>query len=258
MDALESLKADFNQHIAFREKRNGIFQVLAPLYHEDGDMVDMFIDMPKLPNSPLRVSDHGLTLMRLSYNFDVETPHKRKILDRILAENGVSEDQGRFYIDTTARLLYPTLLQFAQTIAKVSSMQAFKAEVIHSLFYEMLGEFVKSSLASYTPVKDYLPMPNRDYLEVDWKLEVQSRNVFLYGVRGNSKARLAALTCRELQRLKVPFRSVIVHEDFEYGLTKKDQALITNAADKQFASLTDFQNLGLDYFQRESEQNIVH
>lgn len=258
MDALESLKADFNQRITFREKRKGIFQVLAPLYHEDGDMVDMFIDMPRSPDGPFRVSDHGLTLMRLSYNFDVETPHKRRILDRILAENGVLEERGRFYIETAPQSLYPALLQFAQTIAKVSSMQAFKAEVIHSLFYEMLGDFVKTTLAAYQPVKDFMPVPARDDLEVDWKFGVPSRNIFLYGVRGNSKARLAALTCRELQILKVPFRSVIVHEDFESGLTKKDQSRITNAADKQFASLTDFKAMGEEYFKREVEHTRIH
>ena len=63
-------------------------------------MVDIFLDLPKSPGDPIRISDHGMTLMRLSYSYEVDTPTKRKILDRILSENGVMEDRGRFYIET--------------------------------------------------------------------------------------------------------------------------------------------------------------
>jgi hypothetical protein len=47
MDILETLRTEFNSHIAFREKRPGIIQVFAPLFHEDGDMVDIFLDLPR-------------------------------------------------------------------------------------------------------------------------------------------------------------------------------------------------------------------
>ena len=69
--------------------------MLAPLFHEDGDMVDIFID--ELPNGSnrVRVSDHGMTLMRLTYTFDVDTENKMRIFNRILAENRISEQDGR-------------------------------------------------------------------------------------------------------------------------------------------------------------------
>jgi len=251
MDLLENLKTDFNRHVSFREKRPGIVQVLAPLFHEDGDMIDIFLDLPQSPAEPIRISDHGLTLMRLSYGYDVDTPTKHRILARILAENRVSEEGGRFFVETTPERVYPALLQFAQTVAKVSNMQAFKREVVHSLFYETLGDFVHSTLAAYQPGEHYLPIADRDDLEVDWRFATEPRNIFLYGVRDSSKARLAALACREFQLRNVPFRSVIVHDDFENGLSKKDQARITNAADKQFTSLGDFQANAERYFARE-------
>ena len=70
------------------------------------------------------------------------------------------------------------------------------------------------------------------------------------------QARLAALACREFQMAHLPFRSLIVHEDFESGLSRKDQARITNAADKQFASLADFQAGAEEYFAREAEATV--
>jgi len=256
MTVLDDLKSEFNRHIEFREKRPGVVQILAPLFHEDGDMIDIFLDLPKNAGEPIRISDHGLTLMRLSYSYDVDTPTKRRILDRILSENGVAEDRGRLYIETTSEHLYPALLQFAQTVAKVSSMQAFKREVVQSLFYEMLGDFITSTLFRYRPQPSYLPLPDRDDLEVDWQFAVQPRPIFLYGVKDNAKARLAALSCLEFQKHHIMFRSVVVHEDFENGLSKKDQTRITSAADKQFTSLQDFQGNAEQYFSREVETLI--
>jgi hypothetical protein len=251
MDFLENLKSEFNHHVSFREKRPGIMQVLAPLFHEDGDMVDIFLDLSGEPSQKIRISDHGMTLMRLSYSYEVDTPTKRRILDRILSENGIAEDRGRLQLDTTKERLYPALLQFAQTVAKVSNMQAFKREVIQNLFYGTLGDFVTSTLGRFHPVENYQPIPDRDDLEVDWRLNLTSRDIFLFGVKDNAKARLAALTCMVFQNKKIPFRSVIVHEDFENGLSKKDQSRITNAADKQFTSLSDFEANAEGYFQRE-------
>lgn len=90
---------------------------------------------------------------------------------------------------------------------------------------------------------------------MDWKLNLP-RPVFLFGVKDDPKARLAALICSQAQLNRIPFRSVVVHEDFENGLSKKDQARITNAAYKQFTSLADFQANALSYFERES-MNVV-
>jgi hypothetical protein len=49
----------------------------------------------------------------------------------------------------------------------------------------------------------------------------------------------------------------VVHEDFENDLGKKDQARITNAADKQFASFADFKTDAEMYFSREVQTNGI-
>ena len=84
MKILENLRVEFNNHVTFREKRPGIVQVLAPLFHEDGDMIDIFLDLSPDSSAPIRISDHGLTLMRLSYSYDLDTPAKRKVFGRML------------------------------------------------------------------------------------------------------------------------------------------------------------------------------
>lgn len=252
MNYLDTLREQFNNHVRFQERRPGIFQLVAPLYHEDGDMVDIFLE-PCGRNGiqdRIRVSDHGMTLMRLSYNFDIDTPNKEKIFERILRENRIDEENGNLFVDTSPEGLYPAVLQFAQTVAKIGNMQFFKREVIHSLFIEMLSEFIEMNLREYQPQQTFFPLPDRDDLEVDYLFLVKPRPIFLFGVRDAAKARLAAISCLEFQRHKVPFKSFVVHEAFE-SLGKKDQSRITSAADKQFISLEDFRQNAHQVLERE-------
>ena len=53
------------------------------------------------------------------------------------------------------------------------------------------------------------------------------------------------------QRRRIPFKGVMVHQDFEGGITKKDRTRITSASDKQFPSLDDFQENGRRFLERE-------
>lgn len=250
MNYMELLSEQFNHQIAVRERRPGIYQLIAPLYHEDGDMIDIFLEQHNGGRPPIRVCDHGMTLMRLSYSFDVDTPNKERILQQILSENRVHEVNGNLFLETAPESLYPAVLQFAQTVAKVSNMQLYKREVIQSLFYELLTEFIEASLTRYHPRPNTLPIPDRDDLETDFQFDVRPRPIFLFGVKDSAKARLATISCLEFQRARIPFKSFIVHEDFE-ALNKKDRSRITSAADKQFISLDDFREHAEQVFERE-------
>jgi hypothetical protein len=251
MNYVDLLKEQFNHHVAFREQRPGLVQLLAPLYHEDGDMMEIYLEPRNGGEERVRICDHGMTLMRLSYSFDLDTPNKERIFQKILAENHVSEENGNLFVEAKPESLYPAVLQFAQTVAKVSNMQLYKREVIHSLFYELLAEFIEQSLAKYHPRASVLPIPSRDDLEVDFAFEIAPRPVYLFGVRDTAKSRLAAISCLEFQRAKLLFKSFVVHEDFE-ALGKKDRSRITSAADKQFISLEDFKDNAEQVLDREA------
>jgi hypothetical protein len=246
MNYVEMLRSQFNNYVDVRERRPGIYQLVAPLYHDDGDMVDIFLESK---NGIVRVSDLGMTLMRLSYSYDIDTPNKERIFHRILAENHVQEEQGNLYIDARPESLYPAILQFSQAVAKVANMRLYKREVIQSLFYEMLTEFVEEKLGIYNPRPQFLPIPQRDELEVDIAFDVRPHPVFLFGVKDTAKARLVTISCLEFQRNKIPFTSFVVHEDFE-GLARKDRSRITSAADKQFISLDDFRDNAVQTLER--------
>jgi hypothetical protein len=251
MNYFDLLKEQFNNQVSFREKRPGVQQLVAPLFHEDGDMVDIFLEPANGAQEDIRICDHGMTLMRLSYQFDIDTPNKERIFQNILSEHRVSEEKGNLFLDAKPESLYPSVLQFAQAVAKVANMQHFKREVIQSLFYELLTEFIEETLKKYSPRPKVLPISERDDLEVDFEFSIKPRPVYLFGVRDSAKARLTTISCLEFQRAKVPFKSFVVHEDFE-NLGRKDRSRITSAADKQFISLDDFKANAEQVLEREA------
>jgi hypothetical protein len=252
MTPLESIANGFQGRIRLYEKRKDVFQVVAPIFHEDGDMIDVFVDIRAGEGGPIRLTDGGLTLMRVSYTFDIDTPNKERILNRILSENGIDLIRGEMALETTAESILPSFLRFAQTIAKVTSLNFLKRQVISSLFYEMLGDFIRQELSNFNPTPRYFPLNDRPELEVDWLFPFSPKPVYLFGVKDSSKARLSAISCLEFQKNEIPFRGVVVHEDFEDGLRKSDQRIITSAADKQFTSLQDFVDNGSRFFAREA------
>ena len=248
MSTIELLKDQFNQRLQLVEKRPGISQLLVPLFHEDGDMVDIFLE--GLGSDRVRICDYGMTLMRLSYEYEVDTPNKQRILAKILVENGLEEDDGNLFLETPPRQLYPAILQFAQTVAKVGSMRNFKREIIASLFYELLEDFTMTELQDFHPQKGVLPLADRDDLEVDYSFPMNGTTLYLFGVKDVSKARLTTISCLEFIRHNLPFRSVIVHEDFD-ALPRKDRSRLTSACEKQFTDLDDFRSGALQFLERE-------
>lgn len=247
---LNLLKEQFNNRINFIEKRPGIMQLIAPFYHEDGDMIDIFIEESPEPGK-IRICDHGMTLMRLTYSINIDTPYREQIFEKIISENGAKENEGNIYIDTLPEFLNASVFQFSQVVAKVSNMNLYKREIIKSLFLEMLDEFIFSNLKEYKPKANYFPIPSRDDLEVNYVFEINPKPVYLFGIKDNTHARLATISCLEFQRVGLSFKSVAVHEDFE-TLSKKDRKRITNVIDKQFTSLDEFKENAKPYFERES------
>jgi hypothetical protein len=247
-EIIENIKKSFNNKISIREKRPDIYQLILPLYHEDGDMIDIFIE--KINDEKYLICDYGMTLMRLSYSYEIDSENKEKIFQKIISENNMLENNGNICYESNITTIYTDILHASQTYMKIGSMRFFKREVIDSLFYEMLNDFVMSELSEYKPQKDVLPIADRDDLEADFELSPNDHPVYLFGVKGLAKARLATISCLEFQKQNLKFRSLIVHEDFD-KLSIKDRSRITNVCDKQFTTFDEFKLNAKRFFERE-------
>jgi len=243
---LASLKQNFKQ-IDFREKRIGVYKVLVPFFYEDGDMYDIFIE--ELPGTNMiRISDYALTVMKLSYTFEIDTPHKHEVLENIIMQNRAKIDNGLIYLDVLPHQIEAGINQFAQVISKVSNMDIISRELQRSVFPDMLHTFIETAFKDFQVSENYEPTKDR-HLVVDYKISAP-RPFFVFGVNGDTKASKVVISCLTFKNQKIPFRSLIVYENMD-ALNAFSRAQLTNVAQKQYFSLDGFREQGLDYIKDE-------
>jgi hypothetical protein len=250
-ELIKKINENFNNIVKVEQKRPNIFQIYLPLYHEDGDMIDIFIEEKK--KNSYSLCDFGLTLQRLSYSYDIDTANKEDILQKIITENSLSDNNGNISINTSPETVFGDIMHLTEAYAKIGSMRYFKREVIESLFYEMLDEFIDKELQEFLPSKKVYPIADRDDLEADYQFLPNGHPVYLFGVKDVSKARLATISCLEYQKNKINFKGWVVNEDFE-KLPRKDRLRLTNVCDKQYTSLNEFKSSVKTYLERERSQ----
>jgi len=214
MDKLiQILTNDFNRNISIRKKRPDIYQILLPIYHEDGDMIDLFIK--HIDDNNYILSDFGLTLQRLAYSYDIDTPNKESILQKIISENRLLEHDGNIYLPTNLENIYVDIMHITQAYAKIGSMRYFKRGVIENLFFEILDDFIFNELSEYKPQKNVMPIPSREDLEADYSFQPNGKPVYLFGVKDISKARLATLNYQAYLLENIKYHGWVVTENFE-------------------------------------------
>lgn len=102
-------------------------------------MVDVYLqDSPKEADYT-RICDFGMTLMRLSYTFDVSTSARRQLLDSMLLNNGASNDDGNLFLNAPISILCKTLPQYVGCARKMCNMRYWNIEVVRSTFNDDLG-----------------------------------------------------------------------------------------------------------------------
>ena len=224
----------------FYERRPGSYQLIVPILHEDGDMVDIYVQDSPRGEGYVRVCDFGMTLMRLSYTYDITTDSRQRIFDSILINNGISNDDGNLYLDAPVSGLNEGILQFAGCAQKVCNMRYWGREIVRSEFYENLRQYITDDLAEFEPKADLSPIAGYP-ISVDWSLAHQDRQFYLFGVRGNEKAKNVAIALLEFEKARLPFISLVVHENIE-DLGRRERTYLTRNADAQYPILDDFRD----------------
>ncbi len=252
----EAIRVQFGVDFFIYEKRPGVYQFSSSIYHEDGDAFEIYL-VPENDDT-IKITDFGMTVMRLSYYYELDTDRKNEIFNKIVRENRANVSSGSIEIVTKIKSLFPSIMQMAQVIAKVSNMRYFKREVIENLFYEMLEEFVMEGLSQYKPVKAVSPLDGRQEYEVDFELRPNGVPYYLFGIKDTSKARLATIACQQFSLSKLSFKSMAVYSDID-KIGKKDRDRLINASDKQYTSIDEFKAAVVPYIERElrsHEKNV--
>jgi len=245
MKTLDRLNDQFGSLVSYEQVERDLYQVFAPMYHEDGDMFSMYVDFTR---SGILLRDCGFTLMRVSYTFDIRSERRMRILNSIVARNNGILRAGELQMETDVTTLANSLLQFGNLIAKVSNIDILRTEGVHSAFYDDLKEFVDTQLANYRIQAGVLPTNDVDFV-VDYAVEAP-RPLFLFAVNSDDKALRTVISCQEFHRREISFRSIVVSDSIE-KLSQYHKRQILNATDKVFPVLDDFCEGAFSFLSRE-------
>lgn len=205
----------------------------------DGDQYPIYLSEGE--SGGIRLSDEGHTLMQISYSHDIDRFIKgarRKLIEQILAESGVQEDRGTFFIDAPPNQVPEALFVFGQSITRIYDLTLHTHKSERSKFYDQLSQILYGIVDKSLVVEDFHPeVPGSEAYEVDFYLQGKgSVPVFLYGVPNQDKARLTTINLLHFHRHNVAFESIIVFRD-QQEIPRLDLARLSNVGGEMIASL---------------------
>lgn len=246
MIGVNEIKENINSEIKIKVKRPNVYQIIAPFFHEDGDMVEMFLE--ETNDGTLRFCDYGLTAMKLSYYLDNLTPTNEKVYYEILKENALDDEDGNIFLTTDLSNLNTNFLHFAETLSKISSLKYFDSTKQKSMFYDVLSRLIEQSFSSLSFKKDFIPIKEFPENKVDYAFTGRDRAVYLFGIKDNLKALQVVTSCLEFKQKETKYQSVVVYDDFSsLNLSRGTVAKLLRNTDKQFMDLNQFQEEGPRY-----------
>ncbi len=239
VDLQDSLCRTLCASVSVAERAAGVWQVNTPFTFPDGDAYSLYITA--LPTGGVRISDMGLTMMRLSYENDIAKMRdgtRGRIFTQILAETDLTEDDGEFYLDAPADDLGNGVFRFGQALTRIHDLTFLNRARVESTFYEDLREKLVSLVGPERLHKDYVvpDVPRASDYPVDYFVQGGAQPLYLFGVPNRDKARLATIILQHLIAANKDFNSMIVFRNM-IDIASADLSRLTNAANDMIASL---------------------
>ncbi len=214
----ELLCARLCEDVGVESRPDGELMLHTHFTFPDGDGFPFHLS--EAPAGGLRLSDHGHTLMHISYEHDISSfldGTRGMLLERIVAESGLTRDGGAFSLDTSAEHLPEAIFAFGQTLTRIYDLTLLSRSNVGSTFYDDLAERIAGLVDEDLVQRDYEPpVPNADAYPVDYRIEGKSGvPLFVYGVPNRDKARLTTIMLGYFHRHELEFESIIVFENQE-------------------------------------------
>lgn len=234
----EKLKSSYNNLIDFEKVNANMYRVIASFYHEDGDAMETFV---KEIDDKLYITDYGMSLMKLSYLFDLDTDSKKDVLNNIILYNDLENKEGELIKETSLKTFCEDLNQFYLAIAKVTNMEILSKNLITSMFNEILDDYFEKQIKTkYDFVKNFKPLPESE-ITIDYKIEVKGLKIplFVFPIKTSIQAVRMAYDCAEMKG-KVKSVNLAVCEDMS-KIDKKDFRRMNAQSLKCYSDFKEFE-----------------
>ncbi len=218
----------------------------------DGDGYPLHLS--EAPSGGLRLSDHGHTLMHISYEHDIDSflsGTRGMLLERIVGESGIDQEGGVFSVDTPPERLPEAIFGFGQALTRIYDLTLLSRSNVGSTFYDDLADCLTGFVDEAKMQRDYEPdVPNAEAYPVDFQIEGKDGvPLFVYGVPNRDKARLTTIMLGHFHRHNLEFESVIVFED-QTEIPRVDLARLSDVAGDMISSLESTEDLNRKLLRR--------
>lgn len=237
---ISSLRAQLSESISTLEIAPGTFQIMAPFYHADGDMVEIYVKPSYTDDNTVMITDKGMTWMRLSYTEDMKSESIKRQIESIVKTQRLELNDGEIMCQAPLQSLVSFVGYFAQSIAKVMSISAIDNKAKRSQFLEMFNTFVTEELGVFSPISNYSPIKEEEDYTVDFALKSSNdKSFYIYPVNNSAKAREVMANFLMFQKYSVNFLGMVVFEEFD-NIPQKDIRRLLNLTDKSYTDLDNF------------------
>lgn len=217
----------------------GGLRISLPLLESDGDAVSVWVQ-PQVGGWRLR--DHGTTLMRLSYETEIDSlldGTRARVLDRIVSEQGVQFVDGELLLDVQEGELGAGLMHIGQAMTRLCDIRLWNRSRVASTFYDDLERELSKVIPPQRLQRNYIVpgLPGGSDYPIDFAVPDAARPLYIFGVPNTDKARLATIVLMYLQQHGARFDSLIVPADID-EIQRADRHRLMNAANDMVVSIS--------------------
>jgi hypothetical protein len=247
--ALESALAT---DIDLREVSDREVQVYVPFYFPDGDGLVVHV---RSANGGYEVTDKAHTLLHLSYHTDVDRIRaegtRSSLFERIRHRHDIEDREGELVAVTDASGIGRTVFSFVQALIEISDLRNLDREIVRSTFREDLDQLLTTNFAELQQAYcDPQHDPQGEY-PIPYLMNGTVRPLAIFDV-GTDDAALRAIVIATQHRNwgRSGMLFVAIEQDQE-KLGRRNVSWLSNAFDKQFATLAGNEEAIVAYLNRE-------
>ncbi|BDD90897.1 hypothetical protein PanNE5_03370 [Pandoraea sp. NE5] len=220
---------------------NGL-RLALPMVGRDGDHITLYA----LSHAGgYRITDHGSTRMRLSYEIelsDLDRSARGKVYEQILRDCAVEQsEQGALYSDVPSNKFAEGLFNTAQAVARILDLPQWNRRRVTDTFLDDLATIIREASDDRKVERDFVydDLASASSYIVDYRIALpHDRDFLIFGVDSSNKARLSTITLQHLRSVGKKFDSLVVVSSLD-DVPKADLGRLMNAANDMVAGVDD-------------------